>query len=78
MLNKVYEKLNVMLKNNVLGYGNECLKDREWTKKDKDKTKSMMNKIEKTLKERRQTRRLENFVGGRRVETDYKLLVRPE
>ncbi|GJV92128.1 hypothetical protein Tco_1539941 [Tanacetum coccineum] len=77
-LNKVYEKLDVMLKDNVLGYGNEGLKDQKWTKKDKDKTKSMMNKIEKTLKERRQMRRLESFVKGRRTKTDYRLLVRPE
>ncbi|GKA73633.1 hypothetical protein Tco_0779935 [Tanacetum coccineum] len=48
------------------------------TKKDKERTKSMMNKIEKKLKERRRMRRLEGFVGGRRVETDYRLLVRPE
>ncbi|GJS64947.1 putative reverse transcriptase domain-containing protein [Tanacetum coccineum] len=59
-------------------HNNEGLKDRKWTKKDKGTTKSMLNKIEKTLKERRRMRRLESFVRGRRVETDYKLLVRPE
>nr|GEV91972.1 hypothetical protein [Tanacetum cinerariifolium] len=76
--NKVYKKLNVVLKDNVLGYGNEGLKDQEWTKKDKDMTKSMMIKIEKTLHGRRQMRRIERFVGGIRIKTDYRLLVRPE
>ncbi|GJV37860.1 zinc knuckle CX2CX4HX4C containing protein [Tanacetum coccineum] len=33
-LNKVYEKLDVMLKDNVLGYGNEGLKNHERTKMD--------------------------------------------
>ncbi|GJT67788.1 disulfide-isomerase-like protein [Tanacetum coccineum] len=46
-LNKVYEKLDVMPKNNVLVYDNEGLKDREWTKNDKEKTKSMLDEIEK-------------------------------
>ncbi|GJS09848.1 hypothetical protein Tco_0366644 [Tanacetum coccineum] len=64
-LTKVYEKLDVMMKNNVLGYGNEGRKDREWMKKDKERTKSMMDKIEKKLKEKRQIRRLESYVGGR-------------
>ncbi|GJS60307.1 hypothetical protein Tco_0655091 [Tanacetum coccineum] len=35
MLNKVYRKVDVMLVDNVLGYGNKGLKDHEWTKKDK-------------------------------------------
>ncbi|GJR22993.1 hypothetical protein Tco_0971520 [Tanacetum coccineum] len=77
-LNKVYQKLDVMLRDNVLGFCNEGLKDREWTKKDKERTESMLNKIEKMLKERRRMRRIECFIGGRRNETDYRLLVRPE
>nr|GEW82269.1 hypothetical protein [Tanacetum cinerariifolium] len=77
-LNKVYNKVNVMLRDNKLGYENEGMKDHAWAKKDKEGTKSMMKKIKKTLKERQRMRRLEYFVGGRRNETDYKLLVRPE
>nr|GEU99441.1 hypothetical protein [Tanacetum cinerariifolium] len=48
-----------------------------WTKKDKETTRSMLEKIEKMLKERRRMRRLE-FVMGRRNKTDYIHLVRPE
>ncbi|GKE78213.1 hypothetical protein Tco_1544333 [Tanacetum coccineum] len=65
-LNKVDNKLNVMLRDNRLGYGNEGMKDREWTKKDRERTKSILEKIKKTLNERRRMRRLEFFVGGRR------------
>ncbi|GJR59000.1 hypothetical protein Tco_1501162 [Tanacetum coccineum] len=32
-LNKVYRKLDVMLKDNVIGYDNKGLKDSQWTKK---------------------------------------------
>ncbi|GKC27566.1 hypothetical protein Tco_1034860, partial [Tanacetum coccineum] len=68
----------VMLRDNRLGFLNEGMTDREWTKKDKDRTKPVMEKIEKTFRERRRFRRLEHFVGGRRKDTDYKLLVRHE
>ncbi|GKA67551.1 hypothetical protein Tco_0767468 [Tanacetum coccineum] len=77
-LNKVYNKLDVMLRDNRLGFLNEGMTDREWTKKDKDRTRPILKKIEKTLRERRRFRRLEHFVGGRRNDTDYKLLVRHE
>ncbi|GJW03976.1 hypothetical protein Tco_1562832 [Tanacetum coccineum] len=75
---KVYDKLDVMVRDNRLGYENKGMKDREWTKKDKERTWSIPEKIEKTLKERRRMRRLDCFVGERRNETDYILLVRPE
>ncbi|GKD02773.1 hypothetical protein Tco_1177747 [Tanacetum coccineum] len=77
-LNKIREKLDVMLRDNKLGFGNEGMTDRKWTSKDKERTKLILEKIEKTLKERQIMRRLECFVGGRRNETDYRLLVRPE
>ncbi|GJV15674.1 reverse transcriptase domain-containing protein [Tanacetum coccineum] len=48
----------------------------EWIKKDVKRTTTMIKKIEETLKERQHMRRLESFVGGRRMETDYRLLVR--
>ncbi|GKB88278.1 hypothetical protein Tco_0960550 [Tanacetum coccineum] len=49
-----------------------------WTKDDEKKTKTFIEKIEKTLKEQRRFGRLELFVGGRRDNTDYRLLIRPE
>nr|GEV70314.1 reverse transcriptase domain-containing protein [Tanacetum cinerariifolium] len=52
ILNKVYRKLDMMLKDNVFGFGNEGLEDHAWKIKDKERTESMMNKIEKTSKER--------------------------
>ncbi|GJR31833.1 hypothetical protein Tco_1108065 [Tanacetum coccineum] len=77
-LNKVYDKLDVMLRDNILGYRNEGMKDHELTKKDKERTTSIQENIEKTLKERQRMRRLECFVGGRRNKIDYRLLVRTE
>ncbi|GKA80865.1 hypothetical protein Tco_0787557 [Tanacetum coccineum] len=77
-LNKVYNKLDVMLRDNMLRFGNEGMTDRKCTSKDKEMTKSIMEKIEKTLKERRRFRKLECFVCGRRNKTNYRLLVRPE
>ncbi|GKC90508.1 hypothetical protein Tco_1151157 [Tanacetum coccineum] len=68
-LNKVNDKLDVMLKANVMGYGNKVLEDCKWTRKDKERTESMLIKNEKTLKERRMMRRLKCFVKGRRNET---------
>ncbi|GJW76136.1 hypothetical protein Tco_0137818 [Tanacetum coccineum] len=38
-LNKVYNKLDVMMNDNRLGFGNKEMKDREWKKKDKDRIK---------------------------------------
>ncbi|GKD19077.1 hypothetical protein Tco_1208235 [Tanacetum coccineum] len=48
------------------------------TKDDDKKTRKFVEKIEKTLKERRRFRRLELFVGGRRDKTDYRLLISHE
>ncbi|GKC93211.1 hypothetical protein Tco_1158653, partial [Tanacetum coccineum] len=72
-LNKVNDKLDVMLKANVMGYGNKVLEDCKWTRKDKERTESMLIKNEKTLKERRMMRRLKCFVKGRRNETCWSL-----
>ncbi|GKB30903.1 hypothetical protein Tco_0870304 [Tanacetum coccineum] len=38
-LNKVYDKLSVMVRDNMFGYGNEAIKYHEWTKKDKERTR---------------------------------------
>ncbi|GKE07596.1 hypothetical protein Tco_1399614 [Tanacetum coccineum] len=77
-LNKVLSKLQIILRNNRLGYDNEGMEKYTWTKEDEKKTKKFMDKIKKTLKERRRFRRLELFVGRRSDKTDYRLLVRPE
>ncbi|GKC65105.1 hypothetical protein Tco_1097703 [Tanacetum coccineum] len=77
-LKKVLRKLQIILRNNTLGYDNEGIEKYKWTKEDEKKTKKFVDKIEKTLKERRRFRRLELFVGGRRDKTDYRLLVRHE
>nr|GEU57538.1 hypothetical protein [Tanacetum cinerariifolium] len=77
-LNKVLNKLEVILRNNRLGYNNEGMEKYEWTAEDKNKTLKFMDKIEKTLKERGRFRRLKLFVGGRRDKIYYYLLVRPE
>nr|GEZ64233.1 hypothetical protein [Tanacetum cinerariifolium] len=46
--------------------------------KNKERTRSMLEKIENMLKERQRMRKVECFVGERRNKTDYRLLVRPE
>ncbi|GKC68632.1 hypothetical protein Tco_1101230, partial [Tanacetum coccineum] len=74
-LNKVSEKLKVMIKENVLGYGNVSLQVRVWTERDNERSKMIKHKIEKLLKAQR---RLESFVGGRAKACDIRLLVRPE
>nr|GEX11779.1 hypothetical protein [Tanacetum cinerariifolium] len=76
-LNKVLSKFQIILRNNRLGYDNEGMEKYKWTKEDEKKTKKFVDKIEKTLKERKRFTRLELFVGGRRDKTDYRLLVRP-
>nr|GEX25262.1 hypothetical protein [Tanacetum cinerariifolium] len=62
----------------MLGYNNAGMEKYEWTGEGKMRTLKFVDKIEKTLKERRRFRRLDLFVGGRRDKTDYRLLVRPE
>ncbi|GJZ05065.1 hypothetical protein Tco_0538340 [Tanacetum coccineum] len=53
----------------------EGMPKRSWTNKDNKRTTSMLEKIEKTLLERRIMRSLECFVYGRKNETDYRLLM---
>nr|GEV58565.1 hypothetical protein [Tanacetum cinerariifolium] len=47
-------------------------------KKEKKQKTSMLEKIKKTLLTRRIMRNLKYFVGGRKIEMDYRLLVRTE
>nr|GEX46912.1 hypothetical protein [Tanacetum cinerariifolium] len=77
-LNKVLSKLEIILRNNKVGYNNEGMEKYYWIKDDDKNTRKFVKKIEKALKERRRFRRLELFVGGRRDKTDYRLLIRPE
>ncbi|GKC08872.1 hypothetical protein Tco_1000482 [Tanacetum coccineum] len=72
-LNKVLSKLEIIMRNNKLGYDNEGMKKYYWTKDDDKKTKKFVENIKKALKERRRFRRLELFVGGRHDKTDYRL-----
>ncbi|GJV35029.1 hypothetical protein Tco_1407506, partial [Tanacetum coccineum] len=71
-LNKIYNKLEVILRDNKLGFNNKGMEDRKWIHKDRKRTQSIMEKIEKMLKERRRFRRLEFFVRGRRNKTNYR------
>nr|GEW24745.1 hypothetical protein [Tanacetum cinerariifolium] len=77
-LNKVFSKLEIILRNNKVGYNNEGMEKYYWIKDDDKNTRKFVKKIEKALKERRRFRRLELFVGGRRDKTDYRLLIRLE
>nr|GEW15034.1 hypothetical protein [Tanacetum cinerariifolium] len=71
------ENLQKMLKENRLGCGNVNLKGREWTVNDLKRSKEMLESIEKTLKHIEQTRRLEEYVGGRPTTIDLCSFVRP-
>ncbi|GKE81385.1 hypothetical protein Tco_1551385, partial [Tanacetum coccineum] len=76
-LKKVHDQLDYMLHNFVLEY-NEGMPKRVWTEKDQRRAISMLKEIEKTLLKTQIMRSLECFVGGRRIEMDYKLLTRTE
>ncbi|GKA57856.1 hypothetical protein Tco_0757044 [Tanacetum coccineum] len=61
------------LMNFKLGYKKDMPK-RKWTDKDQNRTNIMVKLIDKQLLERRIMRSLECLAGGRKVETDYRLL----
>ncbi|GKC81052.1 hypothetical protein Tco_1136769, partial [Tanacetum coccineum] len=63
-LKKVIKELQVMLRDNKLGYGHGWLEGRVWTRDDIKGTKRMRNEIERILKARREMRCLEIYVGG--------------
>nr|GFB35489.1 hypothetical protein [Tanacetum cinerariifolium] len=60
-----------------LGF-NEIMPKKAWTEKDQKRTSSILKKIEETLLTRRIMRSLKCFVGGRKIETDYRLLTQAE
>ncbi|GKC22359.1 hypothetical protein Tco_1024509 [Tanacetum coccineum] len=74
-LKSVHDNLDLMLHNFESGYNNQGIPNQAWSVKDHKRTSSMLKKIDKTLLERRIMWSLESFVGGRRVETDYRLLI---
>nr|GEU81533.1 hypothetical protein [Tanacetum cinerariifolium] len=75
-LKPVRDILNLRLPNFELGYNNRDMPKRAWTEKDQKRTTYMLEKIDQTLLKRRIIRSLECFVGGRRNETNYRLLTR--
>ncbi|GJZ26099.1 hypothetical protein Tco_0570352 [Tanacetum coccineum] len=72
-LKSVHEILHYRLLNFELGY-NKDMPKRKWTDKDQHRTDIMVKKIDNQLLERLIMRSLEGLVGGRNVETDYRLL----
>ncbi|GJS26985.1 hypothetical protein Tco_0487605 [Tanacetum coccineum] len=76
-LKKAHDRLDYMLHNFELGY-NEGMPKRTWAGKDQKRTASMLEKIEKTLLTTQVMRSLECFVGGRKIEMEYRLLTRIE
>ncbi|GJU38080.1 hypothetical protein Tco_1186434 [Tanacetum coccineum] len=74
-LKSVYDNLHEILHNFVLGY-NYGMPKRAWTEKDQKQTDEIVKMIDNLKLERRIMRSLECFVGGRTVETDYRLLMR--
>nr|GEU77437.1 hypothetical protein [Tanacetum cinerariifolium] len=49
-LNKVYNKLDVMLRDNRLGFGNKGMTYLKWTRKDIDRTKSILERLRRSLR----------------------------
>ncbi|GJY50318.1 hypothetical protein Tco_0441165 [Tanacetum coccineum] len=70
---KVRDQQKYRLNNFRIGY-NEDMPTRPWSNKDRRRTYSMLKVIEKTLHRRRIIKSLECYVGGRKLETDYRLL----
>ncbi|GKC76867.1 hypothetical protein Tco_1127641 [Tanacetum coccineum] len=76
-LQSVYKTLLHGLKNSRLEYNrNSNMLRREWTEKDPKRTGYVLRKINDQLLKRRIMRSLEVLVGGRKTETDIRLLQR--
>ncbi|GJS99668.1 hypothetical protein Tco_0820838 [Tanacetum coccineum] len=74
-LQSIHNILHERLLNFKFGY-NKGMPSREWTTKDKRRTCIMLNKIDDQLFKRLVLRSLEVLVGGRKTETDKRLLQR--
>ncbi|GKG25186.1 hypothetical protein Tco_0395814, partial [Tanacetum coccineum] len=72
----VRDILHYRLLNFKLGYNNRDMPTRKWIDKDQNRTNIMINLIDQQLMERRIMRNLERLVGGRELETDYRLMLR--
>nr|GEY94422.1 hypothetical protein [Tanacetum cinerariifolium] len=77
MLKSVPDILNVKLHNFMLGY-NADMPKRAWTDKDQTQIDEMLKLINNLLLERQIMQILECFVGGRTIETNYRLLTETE
>ncbi|GJV60411.1 hypothetical protein Tco_1466511 [Tanacetum coccineum] len=71
----VCDTLSQMLHELHLGY-NKTKRRRQWTSLDQQRTRIMIKAINQKLLDRRITRSLEKFVGGREYEEDLRLLQR--
>nr|GEV31335.1 hypothetical protein [Tanacetum cinerariifolium] len=77
-LQQINEALDYRVKEFRINRMNPGLNTRFWTRKDVDRCKAFMFAIQRSLRTRRIFRNLENFVGGRVREGDYRLLKRTE
>ncbi|GKC51229.1 hypothetical protein Tco_1073974 [Tanacetum coccineum] len=76
-LEKIWENTIDMVKRNKLGTDNKRLKGRDWTDMDVEKSNEIVDKIDKTLKHRKQLKRLEEYIGGRPKTVNPCTFVRP-
>nr|GEW21080.1 putative reverse transcriptase domain, reverse transcriptase zinc-binding domain protein [Tanacetum cinerariifolium]GEW21164.1 putative reverse transcriptase domain, reverse transcriptase zinc-binding domain protein [Tanacetum cinerariifolium] len=74
---KIHENLIDMLSKNKLGSGNKRLKERDWTDYDVKSSIEMLKKIDETLRNREQLRRLKKYVGGHPKTVNPRTFVRP-
>ncbi|GJW61211.1 hypothetical protein Tco_0110546 [Tanacetum coccineum] len=77
-LTNARDQLANLLKLNQVGQRYECLYNKDWSTRDVKRSTSMLRKIMAVLKERRQMRRLEVYVGERPKTKDIRLFGRPE
>nr|GEV86044.1 transposase, Ptta/En/Spm, transposase, Tnp1/En/Spm-like protein [Tanacetum cinerariifolium] len=73
-LQQIDEALDYRVKEFKINRMNPGLNTRFWTRKDVDRCKAFMFAIQRSLRTRRILRNLENFVGRRVREGDYRLL----
>ncbi|GJW75493.1 retrovirus-related pol polyprotein from transposon TNT 1-94 [Tanacetum coccineum] len=77
-LTHILEALDYRVKEFKLKRLNSGMNTRFWTQKDVTKSNEFISAIERRLKTRRIYQNLECFVGGRVLDTDYRLLQRTE
>ncbi|GJY82541.1 hypothetical protein Tco_0495917 [Tanacetum coccineum] len=77
-LQRILEKLDVMVNDYVVFKFNPGMEHRIWTEDDKRRSQEFIKVIESRLKIRRIFRKLESFISGRLRDIDYKLIQRTE